>query len=136
MEKIIVSAIISASQQKVWDCYTQTLHIVNWNFADSSWHCPKASNNLVVGGKYSARMEAKDGSAGFDFDAVYTEVSEGESFTYEFGGRTASVRFEQSGGQTLVSIAFDPENEHPLELQKGGWQAILNNFKNYTELIV
>lgn len=132
-EKITIRSTFSASKQKVWDYYTQPEHITKWNFADPSWHCPSATNDLKVGGRYVARMEAKDGSFGFDFDAVYTEINMGENFTYEFGGRFATVEFIESSGQTEVIITFDPETENSIELQRAGWQSILNNFKNYTE---
>ncbi len=131
--KISVTATIKADVKKVWDYYTNPRHIVNWNFADPSWHCPTASNDLKVGGVYKARMEAKDGSSGFDFEAIYTKVIEGKEFTYEFDGRTANVKFEKLNDQTEVIIAFDPEDNNPVEMQKGGWQAIINNFKQYTE---
>ncbi len=131
--KITVQALIHAELNKVWDYYTQPGHITQWNFADPSWHCPTATNDLKVGGVYRARMEAKDGSFGFDFEAVYTEIHHGESFVYEFGGRQASVVFNEQNGQTEVTVTFDPETENPIELQKNGWQAILNNFKKYTE---
>ena len=133
MEKITVSASVKGNASKVWDYYTNPEHITKWNFADPSWHCPSASNDLTVGGKYVARMEAKDGSFGFDFDAVYTQVNQGKEFTYEFGGRIANVQFNEQGNDTEVIITFDPEKENPVEMQKGGWQAILNNFKAYVE---
>ncbi|MBK7985797.1 MAG: SRPBCC family protein [Ignavibacteria bacterium] len=131
--KIMVSATINADTKKVWDFYTQPKHITKWNFADPSWHCPTATNDMNVGGRYVARMEAKDGSFGFDFDAVYTEINEGENFTYEFGGRLAKVDFKETEGQTEVIVIFDPEAENSIELQRNGWQAILDNFKKYTE---
>jgi uncharacterized protein YndB with AHSA1/START domain len=132
-EKITISAIVSADKQKVWDYYTLPEHITKWNFADPSWHCPAASNDLRVGGRYLARMEARDGSFGFDFDAVYTDLNQGANFTYEFGGRFATVDFKEQNGATEVIVTFDPETENPIDLQKNGWQAILNNFKKYTE---
>lgn len=132
-EKITIKATVSAEKQKVWDYYTLPEHITKWNFADPSWHCPSATNDMRVGGRYVARMEAKDGSFGFDFDAVYTDVNPGSSFTYEFGGRYATVTFHETNGQTDVTIVFDPENENPIEMQQAGWLIILNNFKNYTE---
>lgn len=131
--KITVAADVQADKNKVWDYYTQPKHITKWNFADPSWHCPSAVNDMTIGGTYNARMEAKDGSFGFDFEAIYTEILEGEQFTYEFGGRAATVKFVDLGDQTEVTVTFDPENENPIEMQRGGWQAILNNFKNYTE---
>lgn len=133
LEKITVQASINADKNKVWDYYTNPKHIVNWNFADPSWCCPRAENDMQVGGKCNARMEAKDGSYGFDFEAIYTEITEGKQFTYEFGGRLARVTFEEEDGKTEVIVTFDPETENSIELQKSGWQAILNNFKNYTE---
>ncbi len=133
MEKIIIQTTVSANRQKVWDCYTRPEHITQWNYADSSWHCPAATNDLKVGGRYFARMEAKDGSYGFDFDAIYKEVNPGRSFTYEFGGRLATIEFNEANGQTEVTVTFDPETENSLDLQRQGWQAILDNFKNYTE---
>lgn len=131
--KIKVAATINAVTNKVWDYYTQPEHITKWNFADPSWHCPTATNDMNVGGRYVARMEAKDGSFGFDFDAVYTEINKGENFTYEFGGRLATVDFKETNGQTEVTVTFDPETENSIELQRNGWQAILDNFKKYTE---
>jgi uncharacterized protein YndB with AHSA1/START domain len=132
-EKIKISAIVSAEKPKVWNLYTQPEHITQWNFADPSWHCPKASNDMAVGGHYIARMEARDGSYGFDFEAVYTEIIAHNSFTYEFGGRFATIEFNDSDGKTEVTVNFDPETENPVELQRAGWQAILNNFKTYCE---
>lgn len=132
-EKIKVNVSVQADIKKVWDYYTNPKHIINWNFADPSWHCPSAENNMTVGGTYKARMEAKDGSFGFDFEAIYNEIVDGESFTYEFGGRTASVHFKSRDNQTELMIEFDPEDENAVELQKDGWQSILNNFKSYTE---
>jgi uncharacterized protein YndB with AHSA1/START domain len=132
-EKIKTQATVSATKDKVWDYYTLPEHIIKWNFADPSWHCPAATNDMKVGGRFVARMEAKDGSFGFDFDAVYTEINPQENFTYEFGGRFATVQFFEKNGQTNVIVTFDPETENSIELQKNGWQAILDNFKKYTE---
>ncbi|MCB0705183.1 MAG: SRPBCC domain-containing protein [Saprospiraceae bacterium] len=131
--KITVQAIIQADAKKVWDYYNNPAHIINWNFADPSWHCPSAENDLRIGGTYKARMEARDGSFGFYFEAVYSDLVEGKTFTYGFGGRTATVQFNDLGDQTEVVVSFDPEDENPIEMQRGGWQAILNSFKNYTE---
>jgi uncharacterized protein YndB with AHSA1/START domain len=132
-EKIIVKTIVLADKQKVWDYYTKPEHITKWNFADLSWHCPRATNDMRIGGRYVARMEAKDGSFGFDFEAVYTEINPGKNFTYEFGGRFATVEFNEKDGQTEVIIKFDPETQNTIEFQRKGWQAILDNFKKYTE---
>lgn len=132
--KITVQATVSADAKKVWNYYTNPEHIIKWNFADTSWHCPNAENDLRIGGKYHARMEAKDGSFGFDFEAIYSELIYGENFTYVMAdGRQADVTFKNMGKQTEVIITFDAETENSIELQKGGWQAILDNFKSYTE---
>lgn len=132
-EKITIKALLNADKQKVWNYYTQPEHIIKWNFADASWHCPNATNDLTIGGRYFARMEAKDGSFGFDFEAIYTEIKIGESFSYEFGGRIATVYLESIDGFTEITVVFDPESDNSIELQRNGWQAILNNFKKYIE---
>ena len=132
-EKITVQTTVAVDLEKAWDAYTLPEHITQWNFADPSWHCPQASNDLRVGGSYHARMEARDGSYGFDFEAVYTDVQPGIQFTYEFGGRKATVLFQARNHQTEVSVAFDPETENALELQRNGWQAILDNYRKHTE---
>lgn len=132
-DKITVSASVNVDKNKVWDCYTNPEHIVHWNFADPSWHCPIAENNMTIGGKYLARMEAKDGSFGFDFEAFYTKIDMQNSFSYSFGDRFCDVNFNVVDDQTEVIVSFDPETENPIELQQAGWQAILNNFKFYVE---
>lgn len=132
--KITIQTTVSESSKKVWDYYTQPEHITKWNFADPSWHCPSASNDLRVGGKYTARMEAKDGSFGFDFEAVYDEISEGEKITYSLSdNRQVNVIFTNQGDKTEVTVIFDAETENSIEMQRDGWQSILNNFKIYTE---
>jgi uncharacterized protein YndB with AHSA1/START domain len=133
MNKIIINSIINAPQSKVWQYYTSPEHITQWNFADPSWCCPSASNDMRVGGIYIARMEARDGSFGFDFEAVYDQIEEGKSFTYTAGDRQVIVVFEAIGEQTKLIISFDPEDENPLEMQQQGWQSILDNFKQYVE---
>ena len=130
---ITIETIINEPLAKVWDYWTQPKHICNWCFADESWHAPKAENDLKVGGKFLTRMEAKDQSFGFDFEAYYTEINVGKNFTYEFGGRICTVNFDDLIDSTKVTVSFDPENENPVEMQKAGWQLILNNFKSYTE---
>ncbi|WP_300489806.1 SRPBCC family protein [Flavobacterium sp.] len=132
--KITINATILADKNKVWNYYTQPEHITQWNFADPSWHCPKASNDMQVGGTYSARMEARDGSFGFEFEATYDEISDGEHFSYTMpDGRQVTVTFHENDTATDLVIAFDPENQNPIEMQQSGWQAILNNFKKYAE---
>ena len=132
--KITVEAIIAADRNKVWDYYTNPEHITKWNFASDDWHCPSAENDMKVGGKYASRMEAKDGSWGFDFEAVYDEVLNNEKFVYTIAdGRQVSVGFESLDDMTKVIVVFEAENQNPVEMQKGGWQAILDNFKKYAE---
>ncbi len=131
--RIMVTAIINADEKKVWDYYTSPKHIIHWNFADPSWHCPRAENDMKIGGTYKARMESKDGSFGFDFEAVYSKIIDGKELAYTFGKRVASVKFKKLNNQIEVTVAFDPESDNSLEMQRAGWQAILNNFKSYTE---
>ncbi|MFN7833478.1 MAG: SRPBCC family protein [Bacteroidota bacterium] len=132
--KITIQAVVAADRQKVWNCYTQPEHITKWNFATDTWHCPAASNDMRVGGKYLARMEAKDGSFAFDFEAVYNEIVDGEKFTYTMpDNREIQVSFEQTDDKTRVTVTFDPENVNPVDLQRDGWQSILDNFKRYAE---
>jgi uncharacterized protein YndB with AHSA1/START domain len=133
LQPITIQADVCAPLQKVWDYYTLPEHITQWNFADPSWHCPWATNDLHVGGRYVARMQAKDGSFGFDFEATYTEMHPPHHLSYAFGGRNATVVFKESDGKTQVTVTFDPETQHPIDMQRDGWQAILNNFKTYTE---
>src|SRR6478735_12819367 len=116
--KIKVAATINADIKKVWDYYTQPEHITKWNFAHESWHCPAAENDLKVGGKLKSRMEAKDGSFGFDFEAVYNEVNDHKKITYTIAdGRQATTEFEDLGGKTQVTIVFDAENTNPEDMQ-------------------
>lgn len=132
--KITIETMIAVPAPKVWNMWTEPKHITGWNFASEDWQCPRASNDLKVGGKYSARMEAKDGSFGFDFDAIYDEVLPQKKITYSMSdGRQATTVFENFGDQTKVTTTFDAENQHPLDFQKSGWQAILDNFKKYAE---
>ncbi len=132
--KITIHATISAGIQKVWNYYTQPEHITKWNFASPDWHCPSASNDMRNGGKYTARMEAKDGSFGFEFEATYSEITENQKFVYIMpDGREVSVSMNEDNHLTDITICFDAETENPVDLQRAGWQAILNNFKNYVE---
>lgn len=133
--KISVEAIINAETKKIWNYWTAPEHISRWNFATADWQCPKAENDLRPGGKYFARMEAKDGSFGFDFEAVYDEVINEQKITYTMGdGRQATTTFENLDGATKVTTVFDAENSNPIEMQQQGWLAILNNFKKYVEV--
>lgn len=135
MEKLTVSAEINKSKAQVWELFNKPEHIVNWNFAHESWECPSAKNDLKVGGKLELRMQAKDGSFGFDLVGIYDDVVENESLKYHFeDGRNIEVIFEKlSDHKTKVTQNFEPENQNPLEFQKEGWQAILDNFKKYSE---
>jgi uncharacterized protein YndB with AHSA1/START domain len=134
VQKIKITATVDANLKKAWDYYTNPAHIIHWNFAHPSWCCPSAENDLRIGGKYRARMEATDGSFGFDFEGVYTKLVDGHSFTFVLGDeREVDLSFEEIEDGTLVTTIFDPETENPIELQQNGWQAILDNYKKYTE---
>lgn len=132
--KITVETVVKAPVEKVWKYWSLPEHITKWCAASDDWHAPKAENDLTVGGKFSTRMEAKDGSFGFDFGGVYDAVKANELIEYTMGdGRKVEVHFTANGNETKVVETFDAENTHSLEMQQGGWQAILNNFRNYTE---
>lgn len=134
--KITISASVKADAKKAWDAYTLPQHITKWNFASDDWQCPSAENDLRVGGKYKARMEAKDGSFGFDFEAVYDEIIPLQKITYTMGdGRKATTLFETTNGITKVTTTFDAETMNPVEMQQAGWQMILNNFVKHTETL-
>lgn len=133
-KKINVETIINSNLQKVWNYFTKPEHITKWNFANNDWCCPTASNDLKVGGKYSARMETKDGSFGFNFDAIYDEVKENNKLTYSLAdGRQSTTTFENKDNVTVVKTSFDAETQNTIHQQRDGWQAILNNFKLYVE---
>ncbi|HMC02365.1 MAG TPA: SRPBCC family protein [Flavobacteriaceae bacterium] len=132
--KVTVETTVNANTKKVWTYWTNPEHITKWNFASDDWHCPRAENDLKVGGKYCSRMEAKDGSIGFDFEAVYDDIVDQKKITYTMtDGRKATTEFENKGEQTKVTTTFDAEDSNPIEMQKDGWQAIINNFKKYVE---
>jgi uncharacterized protein YndB with AHSA1/START domain len=131
---ITVQTTVEAPLEKVWNAWTKPEHITQWNNASDDWHTPKASNDLRVGGKFSATMAARDGSASFDFEGIYSNVKPNQLIEYAMSdGRTVKVVFEAAGTKTRVIETFDAENENPIEMQRGGWQAILDNFKKYTE---
>lgn len=131
---ITVEATVNAPIEKVWKLWSEPSHIKNWNNASPDWHTPAAENDLRTGGKFNVRMEAKDGSFGFDFGGVYDEVNLHRDIAYTMGdGRKVKITFAKSGGSTQVIETFEPETENSLEMQRGGWQAILDNFKKYTE---
>ncbi|WP_042492494.1 SRPBCC family protein [Aequorivita sublithincola] len=132
--KITVEKTINADSKKVWDYWNQPEHITNWNFANYDWCCPKASNDLQVGGKLFTRMEATDGSFGFNFEGIYDEIVPQKKISYKItDGRNVTTTFENLGEKTKVTTVFDAENSNPIEMQRAGWQAILDNFKRYTE---
>ena len=132
--KITVETTVNAPIEKVWGYFTQPEHITKWNNASDDWHTPNASNDLRVGGNFVYRMEAKDGSFGFDFGGVYESVDQNEYIEYTIGdGRNVKVKFTAQGNKTDVVETFEAEEINSIELQKGGWQAILDNFKKYTE---
>ena len=132
--KITVETVVKAPVEKVWKYWSLPEHITKWCAASDDWHAPKAENDLTVGGKFSTRMEAKDGSFGFDFGGVYDDVKANELIEYTMGdGRKVEVHFTANGNETKVVETFDAENTHSLEMQQGGWQAILENFRKYTE---
>lgn len=133
-EFLEVRATIAAPLDQVWEKWTQAAHVVNWNFAHESWCCPRAQVDFCVGGTSSYRMEAKDGSMGFDLDATFTAIEDHKQILSVLAdGRKVEVAFSTEDGQTILVQRFEPEQENPLELQQSGWQAILNQFKNYCE---
>ena len=132
--KITVESTVKAPVEKVWKFWNGPEHITKWAFASPEWHTPRAENDLRVGGSFTSRMEAKDGSMGFDFAGVYDDVKPNEYIAYTMeDGRRVSIKFSGKGNETKVVETFEAESENPVEMQKGGWQAILDNFKNYVE---
>ena len=133
-QKITIEATINASLAKVWQYYTEPKHITQWNNASDDWHTTRAENDLHKGGKFLSRMEAKDGSFGFDFTGVYDEVKVNEYIAYTIDdGRKVEIDFSAQGNQCKIRIAFEAETQNPIEMQREGWQAILDNFKKYTQ---
>jgi uncharacterized protein YndB with AHSA1/START domain len=136
MEKTVITVenTVDAPVAKVWEYWNKPEHITKWCFASDDWHTPWAKNDLRTGGNFSSRMEAKDGSMGFEFGGTYDEVRENEYIAYTMGdGRKVNVKFDANGNSTHVTENFEAENTHSIEMQKGGWQAIMDNFKKYVE---
>ena len=134
MEQITVKSIVQSPLAQVWELWTKPEHITKWNFASEDWHCPSAENDLKVGGKLKSRMEAKDGSFGFDFKATYNQIVDYKKIVYTIAdSRKVTTDFRDLDGSTEVITVFDAETTNPIEMQRGGWQAILDNFKTYTE---
>ena len=133
---ITVETTVNAPVEKVWKIWTSPDHITQWSNASDDWHTTKAENDLRKGGKFTSRMEAKDGSMGFDFEGVYDEVKENKLIAYTLGDdRKVHITFASEGNQTLVTESFEAENMNPVEMQISGWQAIMDNFKAYVERI-
>jgi uncharacterized protein YndB with AHSA1/START domain len=134
-KKITVETTVQAPVEKVWEYWTEPSHITKWNNASDDWHTPFAENDLREGGKFLSRMEAKDGSFGFDFGGTYDEVKLHDVISYSLGdGRKVKITFKDQGDHIEVIETFDAETTNPIELQQQGWQAILNNFKKYAEI--
>jgi uncharacterized protein YndB with AHSA1/START domain len=134
MEKITVQTTINAPIAKVWEFYNSPEHVTKWNSPSPDWHTPKAENDLKAGGKFVYRMEAKDGSGGFDFGGTYDEVVENSLIKYTMDDeRKVEVKMQEVDGKTNVSVTFDPENENEPEFQQAGWQSILDSFRRYVE---
>jgi uncharacterized protein YndB with AHSA1/START domain len=132
--QITVESTIKAPVEKTWNYWTAPEHITKWNAASDDWHTPRAENDLREGGKFSARMEARDGSMGFDFGGVYDEVKEHQRIAYTLGDdRKVVVNFTANGNETKVVETFEAETTNSVELQRSGWQAIMDNFKKYVE---
>ncbi|USG66126.1 SRPBCC family protein [Brevibacillus ruminantium] len=131
---ITVETVVHSPVEIVWEYWTDPKHITQWNNASDDWHTPYAENDLKVGGKFVSRMEAKDGSVGFDFGGVYDEVSIHERISYSIAdGRNVKIDFIRQDNDTRIIETFDAEETHPIEMQQAGWQAILDNFKRYVE---
>lgn len=131
--KITVATTVQAPMDQVWNAYTNPDDIRAWNAASEDWHTTAAEVDLREGGRFCSRMEAKDGSFGFDFEGTYTKVVPHQRLHYEFGGRNAVVEFKNVAGGVEVVVSFDSEESHSREQQREGWQAILNNFKRHVE---
>jgi uncharacterized protein YndB with AHSA1/START domain len=133
---IAVETVINAPIEKVWNNWTDPKHITQWCNASDDWHAPYADNDLKVDGKFKTTMAAKDGSFSFDFEGVYTKVEPNKTLEYTMlDGRKVWIVFSTEGSQTKVIETFETENTHPVEVQRGGWQAILDSFKRHTEAI-
>jgi uncharacterized protein YndB with AHSA1/START domain len=131
---ITIEATVKAPLEKVWNFWKEPEHIKKWNNASPDWHTPIADNDLRIGGKFTSRMEAKDGSFGFDFWGIYDAVKTNELIEYTLGdNRKVKIVFSSKGNETKITESFEAESENPVEMQKAGWQAILDNFKKYAE---
>ena len=131
---VTIETSIQSPVSKVWECWNQPQHITRWCQASDDWHAPFAENDLRENGKFTTTMAAKDGSVSFDFGGVYTKVIENKLIEYTMDDdRKVKIEFSSDGNTTHVKETFDTENSNPVEMQRSGWQAILDNFKKYTE---
>ena len=131
---ITVETTVKAPIEKVWEHWTEPKHITQWCNASDDWHAPYADNDVQANGKFKTTMAAKDGSVSFDFEGVYTKIDEYRLIEYTTGdGRKVKISFSGSGDETKLIETFETEDINPLEVQRGGWQAILDNFKKYSE---
>jgi uncharacterized protein YndB with AHSA1/START domain len=134
---ITVETIVGVPIIKAWELWTVPEHIMNWNNASEDWYTPFAENDLRIGGKFVFRMAARDGTMEFDFEGVYDDVHPYELISYVIAdGRNVQITFESHGNQTIVTESFEAEGANPIEMQKDGWQAIVNNFKKYSESLL
>lgn len=133
-DPISITTTVNSDVEKVWDYWSQPEHIKKWNAASDDWHTVKVKNNLKQDGRFVYRMEAKDGSMGFDFGGDYTKIEKHKLIEYKLDdGREVTIEFEDNGDSTKITEKFEPESENPKDMQEQGWQAILTNFKEYVE---
>jgi uncharacterized protein YndB with AHSA1/START domain len=134
MKSTTITATVHAPIEHVWKAWNDPKHVTKWNHASDDWECPHGTNDLRVGGKFNYRMQAKDGSFGFDFGGTYTKVEHHKLIEYVMDDhRKVSVHFEPHGNDVKITSTFDLESQNSEEMQRGGWQAILDNFKKYAE---
>ena len=134
MERIKIDTKVKAPIEKIWDYWVEPEHIVQWSHASDDWHTPRAENDIRTGGKFVSRMEARDGSMGFDFGGVYDEVIRYKRIAYTMGDdRSVTIDFNEENDGVRIVQSFDPESRNSREMQRDGWQAILDNFKKYVE---
>lgn len=136
METITVQTTVQLPAEKAWEIWTQPQHIINWNFASDDWQCPTAESDLKAGGRFTSRMEAKDGSMGFDFGGTFNEVRPYEFISYTMDdNRKVSVTFTKTDNGTEITETFEAESVHSMEEQQAGWQTIIDNYKKYAESV-
>ncbi|MBP9869413.1 SRPBCC family protein [Patescibacteria group bacterium] len=132
--QVTVETVVRASPEKVWSAWTEPEHVTKWNAASADWHSPRATNDLRVDGRFNTRMESRDGSQGFDFEGTYIDVVPHQRIAYVMDdGRKVDITFTQEGESVKVVETFDAETENSVEMQKAGWQSIMDGFKKYVE---